>query len=141
MSTRGVLGLGLIGLGAVFAYFHDNFTGMLFASVCLIVCLLVIVASEAQGLVSKLRGASTITFLRFGCLWMVSSLSRWYIWAVHETGALPLLCRGEGLQGDDALRHTLDLPEMRACLCPGSPNVQCSCKKRGELRGEPQWIK
>ena len=59
MSTSGVLGLGLIGLGAVFAYFHDNFTGMLFASVCLIVGLLVIVASEAQGFVSKPRGASS----------------------------------------------------------------------------------
>lgn len=57
MSTSGVLGLGLIGLGAAFAYFHDNFTGMFFASVFLIVGLLVIVASEVQGLVSKPRGA------------------------------------------------------------------------------------
>jgi hypothetical protein len=59
MSRSGVLGLGLIGLGAVLAYFHDNFSGMLFASVCLIVGLLMIVASEAQGLVSKPRGASS----------------------------------------------------------------------------------
>jgi hypothetical protein len=58
MSRGGVLGLGLIGLGAVFAYFHETFTGLFFASVCLIVGLLAIVWSEVQGLVSKPRGAS-----------------------------------------------------------------------------------
>ena len=52
MSTSGVLGLGLIGLGAVFAYFLDTFAGGLFASVCLILGLAMIVASEAQGLAS-----------------------------------------------------------------------------------------
>lgn len=57
MSTHWVLGLGLVGLGAVFAYFHDNFTGLLFASLCLIAGLLVIVWSDVQGLVSKPRGA------------------------------------------------------------------------------------
>jgi hypothetical protein len=57
MSKTGVLGVGLIGLGAVFAYFHDTFNGMLGASVCLIVGLAMIVASEVQGLVSKPNGA------------------------------------------------------------------------------------
>ena len=57
MSTTEVLGLGLIGLGGVFAYFHDTFSGMLFASVCLILGLAMTVASEAQGLISKPRGA------------------------------------------------------------------------------------
>jgi hypothetical protein len=42
-----------MGPGAVFAYLHDSFIGGLLASVCLIVGLTMIVASEAQGLVSK----------------------------------------------------------------------------------------
>lgn len=59
MSTSRILGLALIGLGAVFVYFHDNFTGMLFASVCLILGLLVIAWLEVQGLASKIRGVGS----------------------------------------------------------------------------------
>lgn len=59
MSKTGILGLGLIGLGGVFAYFHDTFNGMLYASVCLTLGLVITLASEAQGLVSKPRGANS----------------------------------------------------------------------------------
>jgi hypothetical protein len=52
-----VLGFGVIGLGALFIYFHDDPWGMLFASVCLTVGLVLIAASEATGLVSKPGGA------------------------------------------------------------------------------------
>jgi hypothetical protein len=44
--------------------------------------------------------------------------------SVYEEGALPLLRGGERFQSDDAPRRTRDLPQMRACRCPGSPNVQ-----------------
>jgi len=57
MSKLGVIGCGLIALGALFAYFHDNNQGVLIASLCLIAGLVVIVASEARGLISKTRGA------------------------------------------------------------------------------------
>ena len=53
MSKSGVLGFGVIGLGAVSVYFYNDAGGVLFASVCLIVGLVLIVASEARGLVSK----------------------------------------------------------------------------------------
>jgi hypothetical protein len=35
-----------------------------------------------------------------------------------------LLRRGERFQSDDAPRRTRDLPQMWACCCPESPNVQ-----------------
>jgi hypothetical protein len=57
MSKLGVLGLGVVGLGAVFVYVHDDAAGVAFASVCLIVGLVLIVASEARGLVSKAGSA------------------------------------------------------------------------------------
>ena len=57
MSKPVVLGFGVIGLGALFIYFHDDPWGMLFASVCLIVGFVLIVASKATGLVSKPGGA------------------------------------------------------------------------------------
>jgi len=44
--------------------------------------------------------------------------------SAYEAGALPLLRGGERFQSDDAPRRTRDLPQMRACRCPGSPNVQ-----------------
>jgi len=58
MSKTGILGLGLIALGGVFVYFHDTFNGMLYASVFLILGL-VIVASEVQRLVSKPQGGNS----------------------------------------------------------------------------------
>ena len=47
----------MIGLGVGSAYFHGGSKGILFASVCLIVGLVLMVASEARGLVSKPGGA------------------------------------------------------------------------------------
>jgi hypothetical protein len=58
MSKTGILGLVLIGFGGVFAYFHETFNGMLYASVCLVLGL-VIVASEVQRLVSKPHGGNS----------------------------------------------------------------------------------
>ena len=58
MSKKWILGLGLIGLGGVFAYFHDTFNGMLYASVCLILGL-VIVASQVHRLVSQPPGGNS----------------------------------------------------------------------------------
>jgi hypothetical protein len=58
MSKTGILGLGLIGFGGVFAYFNDTFNGMLYASACLILGL-VILASEVQRLVSKPHGGNS----------------------------------------------------------------------------------
>ena len=46
-----------MGVGAVFAYRHNNGAGLVFASVCLIVALVLIVAAEARGLVLKPVGA------------------------------------------------------------------------------------
>jgi len=57
MSRLGVLGLGVMGVGAVFGSRHNNGAGVAFASVCLIVGLVLIVAAEARGLVVKPAGA------------------------------------------------------------------------------------
>ena len=57
MSKLRILGLAVIGLGAVSAYFHGGSWGLLFASACLILGLVLMVASEARGLVSKPGGA------------------------------------------------------------------------------------
>ena len=57
MSKLRILGLAVIGLGAVSAYFHGGTGGILFACVCLIVGLVLMVAPEARGLVSKPGGA------------------------------------------------------------------------------------
>ena len=57
MSKLRILGLAVIGLGAVSAYFHGGTGGILFACVCLILGLVLMVASEARGLVSKPGGA------------------------------------------------------------------------------------
>jgi hypothetical protein len=46
-----------MGVGAVFACRHNNGAGLVFASVCLIVALVLIVAAEARGLVLKPVGA------------------------------------------------------------------------------------
>ena len=56
MSRLGLLGLGVVGGGAAFAYLLDNSAGVAFASACLIAGLVLIVASEARGLVSKAAG-------------------------------------------------------------------------------------
>jgi hypothetical protein len=55
MAKSRVFGFGVIGLGAVSVYFHNDGRGVLFASMCLIAGLVMIVASEARGLVSKPR--------------------------------------------------------------------------------------
>jgi hypothetical protein len=57
MSKLRILGFGVIGLGAVSAYFHGGSGGLFFATVCVIVGLVLTVASEARGLVSKPGGA------------------------------------------------------------------------------------
>lgn len=57
MSRLGVLGLGVMGVGAVFGSRHNNGAGVAFASACLIVGLVLIVAAEARGLILKPVGA------------------------------------------------------------------------------------
>jgi len=57
MSRLGVLGLGVMGVGAVFGSRHNNGPGVAFASMCLIVGLVLIVAAEARGLILKPVGA------------------------------------------------------------------------------------
>ena len=57
MSKLWVLGFGVVGVGAVFAFLLDDSAGVAFASVCLIVGLVLMVAAEARGLVSKPVGA------------------------------------------------------------------------------------
>ena len=52
-----IFGFAVIGLGAVSAYLHGGTGGILFACACLIVGLVLMVASEARGLVSKPGGA------------------------------------------------------------------------------------
>lgn len=47
----------MLGVGAAFAYFHDDTAGVAFASVCLTLGLVLIVASEARGLISTPGGA------------------------------------------------------------------------------------
>ena len=57
MSKLQILGLGVIGFGAGSAYLHGGTGGILFASVCLVVGLVLMVASEATSLVLKPGGA------------------------------------------------------------------------------------
>lgn len=53
MSKPGVLGLGVLGAGAVFGFVIGDRAGLAFAAVCLIVGLVLVVASEARGLDRK----------------------------------------------------------------------------------------
>lgn len=57
MAKPWIVGFGVIALGGLFACFHDDTKGLVVASLCLIVGLVVIVSSEAHGLVSNPRGA------------------------------------------------------------------------------------